>query len=119
MIIFISIVDHHCSDGKCISLNASPPTTQLPVYTDILIGVGVGVFAVVTIIIVGAIYWHRKQLKMTEAPHNPLASFSNPTNAPARSGSSVGFRAGSSAYLAPSPEASVSINIPSVTNTSQ
>ncbi len=71
------------------------------------------------IVIVGAIYWHRKQLKMMERPHNALASFSNPTNAPIRSGSSVGFRARTTVSPPSSPEASVSIHIPSITNSSK
>ncbi len=105
------LVDHRCDDGKCVSLNASPPSDQLSVYHIVLIAAGTGVFTILGIIIIGAIYWHRKQMKIMETPYNALASFSKSTDTSTRSGSSVGFRARTS------PEASVNIHIPSITNT--
>jgi hypothetical protein len=50
-------------------------------------------------------------MKIMETPYNALASFSKSTDTSTRSGSSVGFRARTS------PEASVNIHIPSITNT--
>jgi hypothetical protein len=64
---------------------------DIPVHTYILIGVGVTVFAIVCIVI-GALYWHRRQMNKTESRYNPFSSYSQSSSGSSRDVSSVGFR---------------------------
>jgi len=57
----------------------------------ILIGVGVALIGVVTVII-GALFWQRRQIKQMEKSFEPLASFSQPSKISFRNNSSVDSR---------------------------
>ncbi len=88
IIIFSFIDDHQCQQGKCISLGASLPSKQIPIHMYILIGVGVALIGVITVII-GALFWQRRQIKQMEKLSEPLASFSQPSKVSFRNNSFV------------------------------
>jgi hypothetical protein len=86
---FHFIDDHHCQQGKCTPLSATLPPKHIPIHIYILIGVGVALIGLISIII-GAIYWQRRQIKQTEKSFEPSATFSQPSNISFRNNSSVG-----------------------------
>lgn len=104
---FSFIVDHHCKQGECIPIDATPPSKQLPLHNYILIGVGsLAVIGLICLIIV-AIY--RQQTKNTEKSFNQLSSFSQSSNVTFRSSSSAGFLTHNSTLQPSSDEATVNI----------
>jgi hypothetical protein len=107
-ILFLSSVDHYCKNGECIPFGADPPSKSFPFSIAIITGVGASVFCLVCLVI-GAMYWHRKQMNNTEKRLSPLSSFSQPLS---RSGSSAGYRINSST----SKETSVNLE-PSIITT--
>jgi hypothetical protein len=96
----------------------TPPSKSLPLETSVLIGVGVSVFSIVSLII-AAVYWHRRQMSKSKKPLNPLASFSQSINTPSRSGTSAGVRIRSPTSLPPSLETSVQLEPPTITTSKQ
>ncbi len=84
------------------------PSHTLPLHVSILIGLGAAIFGLVCIII-GAVYWQRKQRNMIEQSFDPLEPFPQATIVPLRHLSSASSRARTATSQSSSNEASVHV----------
>ncbi|CAF1107523.1 unnamed protein product [Rotaria sordida] len=108
------LLDDRCQNGQCYSLDEISPSKSLPLHTSILIGIGVAAICIVCLA-VGALYWHRRQIKSTEKRSTLLSSFSQPTYVSSSTGNSAGVRIHSSKSQSASVEPGVTIELTTTT----
>jgi uncharacterized protein HemX len=86
----ILVVTESCQDGHCRSFT-TPSSKGISTQTALLIGIGVGIFAILCLAL-GIVYWRHQQQKTPQNKPNFLASFSTSR----RTTSSAGVRIRSS-----------------------